>query len=117
MFLALLAQMSTLCLEAMLVGFWQSAQAGFATLYGGAVAVANSGLLVLRWWRGLAEFHCDGPRHLKAFRRSNQERFFVVIVLLAAGLFGLPLQPGFVLTGFISGQLAWIVAIAVLRAD
>jgi hypothetical protein len=117
MFSALLAQSGVLLVGTLVALSWQGGWAGLAVLYGGAVTMANTGLLALRWWQGLTEYHCDGPRHLKAFRRSNMERFFVVVLLMAAGLFGLRLQPGFVLTGFISGQLAWIVALAVLRAD
>lgn len=90
-------------------------------VYGGVVAMVNAGLLVWRWRAGLRDFHCDGYRHLQSFRRSIKERFFVVGVLLAAGFaFGL-VQPGFqpltVLTGFIVGQLAWMIAAAALKTE
>lgn len=90
-------------------------------VYGGLVAVAGAGLLTWRWRHGLHDFHCDGHRHLQGFRRSIKERFFVVGVLLSAGFaFGL-VQPGFqpltVLTGFIVGQLAWVIAAAALKTE
>ncbi len=86
-----------------------------ALLYGGLVALANSGLLVIRWQRGLKDYHCDGRRHLKSFNRSLLERFFVVGVLLAVG-FGLLNLPQLVmLSGFIVGQLAWMVSMVLTR--
>lgn len=95
-------------------GFWPF-------LYGGAVAMANSGLLAWRWHRGLRDFHCDGRRHLKNFHRSLKERFFVVILLLAAGFaYGL-MEPGFqplaMLSGFVVGQLAWVISMAALKSE
>lgn len=84
-------------------------------LYGSFVAWVGTGLLVWRWWQGLHDYHCDGPRHLKSFRRSLVERFFVVGMLLAAGFVFAWFKPGFeplpMLMGFIVGQLAWMVAL------
>lgn len=96
------------------VQFWPFA-------YGGAVAMANAGLLAWRWHRGLRDFHCDGQRHLGSFRRSLKERFFVVVLLLAAGFaYGFQ-EPGFqplsMLTGFVVGQLAWVIAAAALKTE
>ena len=89
-------------------------------IYGGAVAMANAGLLAWRWHRGLRDFHCDGRKHLSSFHRSLMERFFVVVVLLAAGFaYGL-LEPGFqplsMLVGFVVGQLSWGIAAAALKS-
>ena len=90
-------------------------------LYGGLVAMANTGLLVWRWRKGLYDYHCDGPRHLRSFRRSLKERFFVVGILLAAGYFYGWLEPGFqtlpMLVGFVVGQLAWGIALGSRTED
>lgn len=90
-------------------------------LYGGAVAMAGAGLLAWRWKRGLHDYHCDGRRHLKSFRRSHKERFFVVALLLAAGFWLGLTEPGFkplaVLMGFIVGQLAWVISVAALKSE
>lgn len=90
-------------------------------LYGGLVAWVGAGLLVWRWLRGLRDYHCDGPRHLKSFRRSLMERFFVVGFLLLAGFGYAWLEPGFeplpMLLGFIVGQLAWVIALASGNTD
>jgi hypothetical protein len=115
MFLALMLQ----CVAVLLVGvtgwFMQDGLFALALLYGGLVALANSGLLVIRCQRGSRDYHCDGQRHLKSFNRSMLERFFVVGVLLAVG-FGLLNLPQFVmLSGFIVGQLAWVVSIVLTR--
>ncbi len=115
MFLALMLQ----CVVVMLVGamgwFTQDGRFSLALLYGGLVALVNSALLVIRWQRGLRDHHCDGQRHLKSFNRSMMERFFVVGVLLAVG-FGVLNLPQFVmLSGFIVGQLAWVVSMVLTR--
>jgi ATP synthase protein I len=86
-------------------------------LFGGGVALLNSGLLVWRWRRGLRDYHCDGGRHLRSFQRSALERFFVVGIMLAMGFALLDLAPSPLLTGFIVGQLAWVIAAAVHKTD
>lgn len=88
-------------------------------VYGGGIAMANAGLLTWRWHRGLQDFHCDGRKHLGSFHRSLLERFFVVVLLLAAGFaYGLS-EPAFrplvMLVGFVVGQLAWGIAVAALK--
>lgn len=92
-----------------------------ALLYGGVVAMANTGLLAWRWYRGLRDYHCDGRKHLSGFHRSFMERFFVVVIMLAAGFSIGLLEPGFqplaVLTGFVMGQLAWGIALAALKTE
>jgi hypothetical protein len=90
-------------------------------LYGGLVAMLSSGMLVWRWWRGRMEFHCEPRRHMQNFHRSFLERFFVVVLLLAAG-FGIGLlEPAFqplpILIGFIVGQLSWVIAVAGLKSN
>lgn len=80
-----------------------------AMLFGGAAAVMNSGLLWWRWWRGGKQIHSDPALHLKSFRRSSLERFFIVGIWLTVGFTILPLQPLPMLSGFVVGQVAWIV--------
>lgn len=83
--------------------------------------MASAGLLTWRWKQGLHDFHCDGRRHLKSFHRSLKERFFVVMLLLAAGFLlgrmGSGFQPMAMLLGFIVGQLAWVIALAALKTE
>jgi hypothetical protein len=115
MFLALMLQ----CVAVLLVGamgwFVRDGLFALALLYGGLVALVNAIMLVIRWHRGLRDYHCDGRRHLKSFNRSLLERFFVVGVLLAVG-FGMLNLPQFVmLSGFIVGQLAWVASIVLTR--
>jgi ATP synthase protein I len=96
---------------------WQGAEVAAAGLYGGTVALANVGLLIWRWRQGRYDYHCDGGRHLRQFHRSSLERFFVVAIVLAAGMYGLKLDPLPVLLGFIVGQVAWMIAAATLMTD
>lgn len=81
-----------------------------AVLFGGAAAVLNSGLLWWRWWLGGKQIHCDPVQHLRSFRRSSLERFFVVSIWLSVGFTILRLQPLPILSGFVVGQVAWVVA-------
>jgi ATP synthase protein I len=102
---------------AILAWIWQGTEVAGATLYGGAAALANVGLLVWRWRQGRYDYHCDGERHLRLFHRSSLERFFVVGVVFALGMYGLKLDPLPILLGFIVGQVAWMIAAATLMTD
>lgn len=117
MFFALMLQTGALALLAVVVWPMWSAGHALALAFGGCVALANSGLLVWRWHRGRQPVHSDGARHVKAFNRSALERFFVVAGLLAVGLGGLRLEALPLLIGFIVGQLAWVIAAAVLNKN
>lgn len=105
----------TLGVVTMAVGWGWTVTGAF--LFGGAVALTNSGLLVWRWHRGRSNYHCDGERHLESFRRSAKERFLVVVLLMAAGLAALELAPLHLMMGFIVGQLAWVIAAAIQKTD
>jgi len=117
MFFAYALQGALVVAAAILAWLWQGAEVAGAALYGGSAALANVGLLVWRWRRGRYDYHCDGGRHLRQFHRSSLERFFVVGVVLALGLYGLRLDPLAMLLGFIVGQVAWIIAAATLKTD
>lgn len=117
MFFALAMQGAAVLVTAVLMWKWQGLSAGNATFYGGATAVVNSGLLAWRWWRGLADYQCDGWHHLKIFYRSCLERFFVVMIFLVAGLFLLRLTPLPMLIGFIVGLLAWVISVLALKTE
>jgi hypothetical protein len=117
MFFGLALQATLSCIAAVIVWKGQGSMAAVAWMYGGGVAVLNSGMLVLRWYRGLRDYHCDGERHLRSFYRSGMERFFVVGIALSVGLVGLDLSPPPMLFGFIAGQLAWVIAAAAQKTD
>jgi ATP synthase protein I len=117
MFFACALQGAMIVAAASLAWLWQGAEIAGAVLYGGTAALANIGLLVWRWRQGRYHYHCDGERHLRQFHRSSLERFFVVGMVLAAGMVGLQLEPLPLLLGFIVGQVAWILAAATLKTD
>ncbi|MEW5769221.1 MAG: ATP synthase subunit I [Pseudomonadota bacterium] len=120
MFYAWAAQAAVISL-ATVVAWSGWGAAPWPMLYGGLVSLANAGLLVWRWSKGVTQFHSDGQRHLRSFHRSMLERFFVVVMLLAAGfavgLFDAAFRPLPMLIGFIVGQLAWVIAAAALRTN
>lgn len=89
--------------------------AGLAAFYGGVAAMINTALLYWRWHQGAKVFHCDAGRHLRTFYRSSLERLFVVGACLAIGFRVLELPPKPLLTGFVIGLMAWILASAALR--
>ena len=103
-------------LTALGIGLWSMPADGWAALYGGAAALANTGLLVWRHRQGERDYHCDADRHLKSFQRSSLERFFVVGIWLALGLGGWKLEAAPMLAGFVVGLSAWVIATAV-RTD
>lgn len=112
---SLLLQMGAVGLAALVAGLYGGVGTALAMLYGGAVALANSSLLLWRWRRGVHDFHCDAGRHLRSFHRSGMERFFVVVILLAAGFTWLGDDPLVMLAGFLVGQTAWMLASLILR--
>jgi len=117
MFFSYALQGAMVAAAVILLLLWQGADLASAALYGGSVALANSGLLVWHWRRGRYDYHCDGERHLRQFHRSSLERFFVVGFALAVGMYGLKLDPLAILLGFIVGQVAWILSAATLKTD
>ncbi|MFN2308731.1 MAG: ATP synthase subunit I [Gammaproteobacteria bacterium] len=80
----------------------------FAALYGAAIALSNTLLLVWRQYRGKRVLHADAHRHLRSLYFSILERYFVVGGLFVAGLGGLHLAPPPLLIAFVAGQLAWL---------
>jgi hypothetical protein len=82
--------------------------AALAALYGAAIALTNTLLLVWRQHRGKRQLHADAQRHLWSFYFSTLERYFVVGGLFVAGLGGLHLSPPPLLIAFVAGQVAWL---------
>jgi ATP synthase protein I len=114
-FRPLLLQTGAVGLAALAGGMFGEVGTALALLYGGAVSVANTALLIWRWHRGARDFHCDADKHLRSFYRSMLERFLVVVILLAAGLARTELPPLSLLAGFVVGQVAWMLASLTLR--
>ncbi len=112
---AALLQAGLVALAALVGSYWLGAATGKAMLYGGLAALINTGLLYWRWARDARNFHSDPARHLKGFYRSSLERFFVVGIWLALGFAWVNLPPLAMLTGFVTGQLAWVIASMALR--
>jgi len=85
------------------------AAAGAAWL-GGMAALANTMLLAWHMRSGARESAQDPRRELAKLVRSSMERFFVVALLIAAGLGWLKLMPAPLLLGFVLGQLVLVVS-------
>ncbi len=86
---------------------WGSATATAAWF---GVFVATSNTLLIAWRMRQNNKMPDKPASLNEFFRSWLERYLVVGVLLALGLGSLKLLPLGLLSGFILGQLVWILA-------
>ena len=93
--------------SAYLYGGWAVAA---AATFGSLTALANT--VLLAWRLGAAEKRGPRPAHEEAttIYRSALERFVVVLLLLAAGLGWVKLQPGPFLAGFVLGQLVLLSA-------
>lgn len=111
----LLLQTFLVVLAVAVAGLLGGAGTALAASYGGAVALINAALLYWRWRRGLRDYHCDAGRHLRSFYRSTLERFFVVVILLAAGFVWVGDHPLALLAGFLVGQMASMLASLTLR--
>lgn len=86
-----------------------------AMLAGGMVALTNALMLGWRMRTGRRDLHQDAHRHLRAFYRSSLERFFIVGLLLVAGLGPLSLKPAPLLAGFVMGQLALMFSLFIRK--
>lgn len=88
-------------------GLWGVATAR-AAWFGLSIAATNTLLLT---WRMRPNNKAPGkPASLNEFLRSWLERYLAVGALMALGLGGLKLLPLGLLSGFILGQLVWILA-------
>ena len=76
--------------------------------FGTGIAVANT--LMIAWRMRQGRKQTTTQPSLSEFYRSWLERYLLVGVLLAAGLGGLKLMPLGLLSGFILGQVIWILA-------
>lgn len=86
--------------------------AGGSVFWGGVGALMNLALLV---WRMVSGRPTDtAGQHLWVMYRSSMERFFVVMIWLATGIWLLHLLPVAVLMGFLAGQLV-LVVVLILR--
>lgn len=85
-----------------------------ATGFGALITIANTALIAWHMRPGGRKSNTggelDAQHYLRQFYRSWLERYLLVGVLLASGLGGLKLMPLALLTGFILGQLIWIIA-------
>jgi len=90
--------------------FAYDAIAARGLLFGFAVAIANTVMIVWRMWRSEQAQHLDARKYLSMFYRSSIERLVIVAALLAAGLGPIGLAPLAVMVGFALGQLTLIVS-------
>jgi len=97
------------CLIASLGAYaWWGAAAAKAVWFGVFICIANTLLLV--WRMRPKRVTPDKSASLFEFFRSWLERYIVVGVLFALGLISLKLLPLGLLSGFLLGQVIWIVA-------
>lgn len=92
---------------------WQGVPALRAVLYGGAVAMA--GTLVILWYGRRAESAgANLARNASLIYGSAIVRFATTLVLLAVGIASLRLQPLWLLLGFSAGLVAQTVLTALV---
>lgn len=111
----LILQAGSVALAAIVAGLFGEVGTSLAVMIGGLAALANIGLLHCHWRKDARNYHCDAGRHLRSFYRSAMERFFVVVILLAAGFVLFKEHRLGLLAGFVVGQLAWMLASPTLR--
>lgn len=111
----IVVQAASILAAGLIAGVFGGAAIALSVGYGGAVAVVSAVLLGWRLQQGVRRPHSDAARHLRSFYRSALERFFVVGILLAGGFALTDLAPLPLLTGFVLGQVVWMVATLALR--
>jgi ATP synthase protein I len=90
--------------------FWLGKDAAAAAFFGGAVALANAMFLVWCQRAGAQRPVQSARQELARLVRFSMERFFMVALLMVAGLGWLKLLPVPLLMGFALGQLTLIVS-------
>jgi hypothetical protein len=90
-------------------------QFALAVLSGGGVSVLNGALLAWRMSRAARASAHDAQLQLRLLYFYAAERFLVVVALLATCMAVLKLSPLAVVTGFVLGQAALLLARLVLR--
>jgi len=111
--LALLVQGGSVLMAALLV-YWVYGQAStLAILFGGLVALANSGMLAWRMRAAERRDDLDAQRDLRMIYRTGLERFVLVVFFLALGMGVLKLDPSVMIAGFVLGQMAWLIGVAI----
>ena len=84
-----------------------------SVLYGGSVAVLNSGFLYWRMRQACLTPVTTAQKSLKQVQQSALERFLLIGIMLAVGMVGkLKLLPITVLISFIIGQLVFLLVVA-----
>ncbi|MEN6584803.1 MAG: ATP synthase subunit I [Sulfuricella sp.] len=81
-----------------------------AAWFGGLVAVANTLMLAWRMRVGAQPSGKSPGQELAGIVLSSLERFFMVALLIAAGLGWLKLMPAPLLLGFVLGQIVLMVS-------
>ncbi len=107
---AAIAQATVTLVSAVLVFPYMGEGAVRALSYGGAVALTNTLLLSWRMRTGAQQPGRKPQQELFMLYRSSVERFFVVALLVAAGLGWMKLMPLPLLAGFALGQLALVIS-------
>lgn len=93
----------------LLLFFLWGKEAAEAVFFGGAVAVANALFLIWCMRAGAQRPVQDARQELSWLVRFSVERFFMVALLIVAGLGWLKLMPVPLLIGFVLGQLTRVV--------
>lgn len=100
----------TLAVATIAYGMEETPKFALAVLSGGGVSVINGALLAWRMSRAALSPVKDAHHQLKIMYLYAAERFLVVVVLLGLCLIALKLSPLAVLSGFVMGQAALLVA-------
>ena len=111
--LALLVQGGSVLVAAILVYAVYGQASAMAVVFGGLVALANSGLLAWRMRVAKRRVDTDAQQDLRMLYRTSLERFALVVFFLALGMGVLKLDPPVMIAGFVLGQLAWLVGVTI----
>lgn len=103
-------QLAVVGLAAVLTNLYVGESAAKATWFGGLTAVVNTLMLAWRMRTSAGRAEKSPGQELAGLVRSSMERFFMVALLVAAGLGWLKLLPAPLLLSFVLGQVVMVVS-------
>lgn len=101
-------QLATMLVAAAVAHWIGGPKLAIAALFGAAVALLATLVLILRTRRALRQVLTEPHRMLRSFYFASAERFAIVVVGMAVGIKAFALDPLALIAGFIAGQLIWI---------
>lgn len=101
-------QLATMLVAAAVAHWIGGPELAVAALFGAAIALLATLVLILRSRTALTQAQAAPHRMLRSFYVASAQRFAIVVIGMAIGIKAFALDPLALIAGFIAGQLIWI---------